>query len=543
MQSLSFDDVLEALGALSEDERKAVIADAMADNGHMLAVPSPGPQTEAYHSLADVLLYGGQAAGGKTFLLLLLALTQHLRSLVMRRRYTDLAAITEEAIKLNGTRDGFNGSPPPKLRTRDNRLIEFGAANHPGDEDNWRGQAHDFLGIDEATQFAENQVRFLMGWVRSTVPGQRCRAVLATNPPSSAVGDWVIGMFRPWLDLTHPNPAKPGELRWFISDESGQDLEVPGPERIQRDGVEFIPKSRTFIPSALSDNPYLAKTGYRATLDSLPEPLRSAVRDGNFMAARPDSDFQVIPTAWIIAAQDRWTAEGWRDWQMTAMAFDPAGGGRDAAVLAFRHRGWYAPLVSERGASTAESTTGVNAIFMNRRDGAPVVLDVGGGYAGAIKARLQDNDIVYHAFNGAGSSMRKALGTGLPFANKRAEAWWLFREALDPEQQGGSIIALPPDPELRADLAAPCILPRVLEVRGEIQIESKEELRKRLGRSPDKGDAVVMCLSEGNIAVSRALNQGQRSKLPPHSVNPHRNPRYAKRNRNMLDTGSSSEQG
>ena len=41
-----------------------------------------------------------------------------------------------------------------------------------------------------------------------------------------------------------------------------------------------------------------------------------------------------------------------------------------------------------------------------------------------------------------------------------------------------------------------------------ILIESKEDLSKRLQRSPDKGDAVVMCLSEGNAAVKRQLQTG-----------------------------------
>jgi hypothetical protein len=39
------------------------------------------------------------------------------------------------------------------------------------------------------------------------------------------------------------------------------------------------------------------------------------------------------------------------------------------------------------------------------------------------------------------------------FVNKRAEAYWKFREALDPKT--GDDIALPPDPELKADLCAP----------------------------------------------------------------------------------------
>jgi hypothetical protein len=40
-------------------------------------------------------------------------------------------------------------------------------------------------------------------------------------------------------------------------------------------------------------------------------------------------------------------------------------------------------------------------------------------------------------------------------------------------------------------------------------IESKDELRKRLGRSPGKGDAVVMCLSEGNAAQRKLLRHHQ----------------------------------
>jgi hypothetical protein len=77
---------------------------------------------------------------------------------------------------------------------------------------------------------------------------------------------------------------------------------------------------------------------------------------------------------------------------------------------------------------------------------------------------------------------------------------------LNTDQPDGSAIALPPDPELRADLCAPTWK---LGTRG-ILLESKDgssgfgNLRQRLGRSPGKGDAVVMAWSEGNeAAVSR----------------------------------------
>lgn len=479
-------------------------------------IPNPGAQTDAFFSAADVLLYGGAGGGGKSDLGLGLAFTQHRRSLILRRKYANLSALTERAIKINGSRDGYNGSPPPLLRTKDGRYIQFGANQHPGDEEDWQGHAFDYKYFDEATQFLESQIRFHLGWLRpfdfDGVP-TRCRAVLGSNPPIDAEGDWIIGMFRPWLDLTHDNPAKPGELRWFVTAPDGTDLEVPE-ERIRTDDKgrkvtyvgdqELAATSRSFIPAKLVDNPYLVNTNYKAQLDALPEPLRSAVRDGNFMAVRSDAEFQVIPTDWVVQAQARWTPRGHEGIAMTAMALDPAGGGKDSEALIWRHGSWFSEPITANGEKTSGSQSAAAAIFLNRRDGAPVVVDAGGGYAGAVLERLKDNGVPHIRFNGANSPLGRAKDNGLPFANKRAETWWRFREALDPNQPGGSLIALPPSPTLRADLTAPCMVPRALEQRGVIQIESKEDLRKRLGRSPDEGDCCVMCYSEGAVAVKKA---------------------------------------
>ena len=524
LQTISLDEILASFQGMKPEEKKEVVAAALASTVDMKWVPSPGPQTQAYLSKADVLLYGGQGGGGKSDLGLGLAFTAHKRSLIMRRKYANLSSLTERAIAINGTRSGFNGSPPPLIRTSDGRYVQFGANQHLGDEQDWQGHAFDYKFFDEACQFMELQIRFHLGWLRDADgsekgQGQRVRAVLGSNPPLDPTGDWLIKMFRPWLDLTYPKPKASGELAWFVTAPDGSDLEVDDDTPVELDGKKLDPSSRTFIPAALSDNPYLVNTGYQAKLDALPEPLRSAVRDGNFMAAREDADFQVIPLAWIIAAQARWKEDGWKASQMTAMGYDPAGGGKDAAELAWRHLGWYAPLVSVTGEITKDGSASVATIIKHRRANAPVVVDVGGGYGGGVCLRLNDNKIPHVGFNGAGKSTGRTSGRSkgqlntspnepsgtshgqLMFVNMRAEAWWRFREELDPDQEGGSPIALPPDPELRADLAAP-----VYQVKTNgILIESKDDLRKRLGRSPGKGDAVVMCLSEGNRAVRSAL--------------------------------------
>lgn len=496
------EEITQKLGGLSPEDKKAVVDTAVAATAGMKWIPNPGAQTDAYFCPADILLYGGAGGGGKSDLGLGLAFTAHQRSLILRRKYANLSALTERAIQINGSRDGFNGSPPPLLRTGD-RYIQFAGNQHAGDEEDWQGHPFDLKYFDEATQFLESQIRFHLGWLRTTTAGQRVRAILGTNPPINADGDWIIGMFRPWLDITYPKPAKHGELRWFVTAPDGADLEVDGPAPIERDGKKLVPMSRTFIPAKLSDNPFLVDTNYQANLDGLPEPLRSAVRDGNFMAMRSDADFQVIPTQWIVEAQNRWKPDGFKDFNMTAMAFDPAGGGADAAELCWRHGGWYAPIVTEKGEATADGSRSAGTIVSYRRDAAPVVIDVGGGYGGSVMLRLKDNSVPYYAFNGAASSMGHTKDGQLKFANKRAEAWWKMREDLDPDQQGGSVIALPPDPELRADLAAPTY---EVSARG-LLIESKDDLRKRLGRSPGKGDVAVMCLSQGNTAVKRALNR------------------------------------
>jgi hypothetical protein len=196
---------------------------------------------------------------------------------------------------------------------------------------------------------------------------------------------------------------------------------------------------------------------------------------------------------------------------MTAMALDPAGGGRDSAELASRYGGWYAPLVSAKGAETADGSATAATVVKHRRNKCPVVVDVGGGYGGAVMLRLKDNDIEPAPFNGANTVATKTKDGQLSFANKRAEAIWRFREALDPDQEGGSDIALPPDPELRADLCAPTWK---LTARG-ILIESKDDLRKRLGRSPGKGDAVCMAWNEGTRAAMKLQKKAAAASAAP----------------------------
>lgn len=488
------DDLLARVAVMTPEEQAKALADAEAvihAHGLLGAFrPNPGPQTDAFFCQADLLLYGGAGGGGKTALLAGLAVSAHERSLLIRRQFNSLSGMIEELLKVNGGRDGFRESPHPRLRTPDGRQVELGACLNPGDEEAYQGRARDFLGVDEAAQFEESQIRFLMGWNRTTTTGQRVRTVLASNPPVGVSGEYLIKMFRPWLDITHGKPAKPGELRWYVTN-AGEDIEVEGPEPVDLPTLDrpLYPKSRTFIPAKTADNPYITQD-YQRELDAMEEPWRSAIRDGNFMVVRKDQDRQIIPTSWVRAAQERWKPLPPVGMPMTALGVDIAQGGKDKTVLSPRYDWWFAPLDVHPGTETPSGREVAGLVVGIRRDGAMIILDMGGGYGGETYSLLADN--IDHRriirFKGAEASDLRTKDRTYGFVNCRTAALWSMREALDPEQEHGSPIQLPPGQGILADLCAATfkITPRGIEA------EPAEKVKEKLGRSPDEGVAILM---------------------------------------------------
>lgn len=492
---------LEAVIAnLTSEDRKRLEVDLSKELAFSFK-PSPGPQTEALLSLADILLYGGQAGGGKSALEIGAFFRDHHSGLVVRREATQLDGLIEFCKEVGEPNEGhFVGGNENVFKRTDGGRLKFAGLKEPNDWRKHAGNARDFMAFDEAGEFLREQVFSLLGWLRSTRKGQRCRAILGSNPPRGGDGLWLIDEFAPWLDPTYPDPAKPGELRWAIVVASKTEW-VDGPGVYERGGEDYIAMSRTFIPASLDDNPYLKDTNYRAQLQALPEPLRSQLLYGDFLAGREDHQSQVIPSEWLTLAQERWKADGYKGNKMTAIAADVAQGGSDKTVISTRYGAWFSPLIRKVGAETPDGPSVAGLVSANRRDGAVVIIDVGGGYGGGAVSYLKDNEIPVTGFNAANKSNTKTADRQLGFINKRAEALWRFREALDPSQEGGSPLALPPDPELFGDLTAPRWK---LTPRG-IQIESKDDLKKRIGRSTDAGDAVVMCWSQGQYLAAKKL--------------------------------------
>lgn len=446
--------------------------------------PLSGPQTIAYDSTADVIGYGGAAGGGKTDLACGLALTKHKRVAIFRRESTQLTGIIDRLEEIIGHKIGFNGQK--NIWRLENRQIELCSCQHSGDETKYQGRPKDLLVIDEAANFLESQVRFIMGWVRTTETDQKCTTLMTFNPPTNAEGRWIVDYFAPWLDKKYVNKAMPGEIRYFATVD-GEDIEVDSGEPFKHNDETITPQSRTFIPSRIADNPYLMNTGYMSTLQALPEPLRSQMLNGDFEAGMDDDPWQVIPTLWVEQAQDRWAMPSHLP-SMDSIGADVACGGSDETIISRRHGYWFDELLTYPGTETPNGPTTASLILAARRDGAPCHVDVVGWGKSTVDF-LVENKIQTVPINGANKTSAVTQSHGendgqLGFVNDRALRWWRLREALDPINNTG--IQLPPSTKLLADLTAPKWMLR----QNGIQVESKDDIKKRLGRSTDSGDAV-----------------------------------------------------
>ena len=506
--SVAINDVLEMLKEKTPEQLSAINKEVMDSTKHMVWVPNVGPQTEAYHCEADELFYGGQAGGGKTDLVMGLAVTTHQKSLILRRTNKEAEKLPDRMEEILGTDTGLNRSTGT-WRVDKTRIIDMGGCQLESDKQKRKGLPHDLKAFDEIADFSETQYTFISAWNRSADPEQRCRVVCTGNPPTDPEGFWVIIRWAAWLDPTHPFPAKDGELRWYTTDPTtGKEVEVdgPGPHYFEGEPKGIIARSRTFIRSTLDDNPDLARTNYDSVLAALPERERLAYREGRFDVAMQDRLGQTIPTDWVRAAQARWTERPPEAVPMCALAADMSGGGRDPMVIVARYDGWFARPVeipADRFDMELMGQQAAGEIVAIRRDGALVIIDLGGGYGSSTYEHLIDNDVKVFGYKGSEGTGERAKESGLKFQNQRSASIWIFREALDPSQPGGSPIALPPDdPFLVADLCAPTYK----ITNGTIRVEAKEDVVARLGRSTDRGDATQAAWYQGMRHATHALD-------------------------------------
>lgn len=166
------------------------------------------------------------------------------------------------------------------------------------------------------------------------------------------------------------------------------------------------------------------------------------------------------------------------------IGLDIARFGDDQTVFCFRKGRWcyrFESFSDKSNVEVANIATNFIAEYRPRR----IFMDIGGQGAGVFDV-LRDRgfgEIIRGVYFG-----EKALCPDRYF-NRRAEMWDKTAEWLNANPQP----QLPEDEDLFNELIS---VGKKFDSRGRLQLESKDEIKKRLGRSPDKADALALTFAE-----------------------------------------------
>mgnify|MGYP003631654499 FL=1 len=247
------------------------------DQQEIIFRPNPGPQTDFLAASEREVLFGGSAGGGKSFSLLADPLRYFsnpaFSGLLLRRTNDELRQLVSESQELY-----TKAYPGAKWQEKKSQWTFPSGARlwmtyleRPEDVMRYQGQAFCWIGWDELTQHPTSySYLYMLSRLRTTDPALPLCVRATTNPGSSGHG-WVKKMF---ID-----PAPEGQAFDATDLDTGKVLRYP--DSHEKAGQALF--KRRFIPSKLSDNPYLAEDGqYEANLLSLPENQRKQLLEGDW---------------------------------------------------------------------------------------------------------------------------------------------------------------------------------------------------------------------------------------------------------------------
>lgn len=257
------------------------------------------PQQQFLESTADIVIFGGQAGGGKTMCLLLEA-GRHVNvpgfvAAFFRRTKPEIkrpGGPWPESIKIYAGMGARPNMVDLSWRFPGGGRVEFHHLQREYDTTAWLGAQVPLLIFDQLETFTENQFFEMMARNRSmcgVVPYVRA----SCNPDPDCFlyknGD-EQGLISWWIDRDTglPIPERSGVVRWFVRrDEklhwadSAEELRAQFPSESK---AEFQPKSITFIPASVYDNVDLMRANpeYLSNLMALPRVQRMRMLGGNW---------------------------------------------------------------------------------------------------------------------------------------------------------------------------------------------------------------------------------------------------------------------
>lgn len=198
-------------------------------------------------------------------------------------------------------------------------------------------------------------------------------------------------------------------------------------------------------------------------------------------------DVQFIGTALVESAQGRHLIPRMYNFAPVILGVDVARYGGDRTVVCKR-QGLMSDIIWQQQGIDLMTTADRVAALWDEHKAAAVMIDAGGVGAGVIDRLRQMGRRPIEVNFGGASALPNCV-------NKRAEMWWRMRDWL---KDG----AIPRDEDLRDDLTAP---EYGFTSKGLVQLEKKEDLKKRGLHSPDLADALALTFAVPLGAAARGM--------------------------------------
>ena len=247
---------------------------------------------------ADIAIYGGAAGGGKSFGLLLEPL-RHVTTnsgfyaVFFRRSTTQIrnpGGLWDESVQLYPYAGGIPVQTILEWKWNGGGRVKMAHLEHEKTVSEWQGSQVCLIGFDELCHFTETQFFYMLSRNRSKC-GVRPYVRATCNPDADS---WVATFISWWIDHNgYAIEERAGVLRWFVrikgeikwADSKEECIELYGKKELAKDHKRQVkPKSVTFIPAKLDDNPALteADPDYEANLDALDIVSQARLKDGNW---------------------------------------------------------------------------------------------------------------------------------------------------------------------------------------------------------------------------------------------------------------------
>ncbi|MBF9252471.1 hypothetical protein I2I11_04125 [Pontibacter sp. 172403-2] len=276
--------------------------------------PQPGYQMQALSTPADIAIGGAAAGVGKTFSLLMEPL-RHIQNpkfagVIFRRTSPQIrmsGGLWDASQELYLAADGLPRDTFLDWSFPSGSRIDFEHLQYEKDKNNYQGSEIPFIGFDELTHFTESMFFYMLSRNRST-SGIRPYIRATCNPEPDS---WVASFVSWWIDQDEllpdgtPNPnfgfpikERIGKLRYFTSDNNNyvwgdtpQEVKDKAPHKFVDELADTAPKSVTFIPGSIFDNKKLLEVdpGYLGNLMALDEATQAALLKGNWKVKQSGS--------------------------------------------------------------------------------------------------------------------------------------------------------------------------------------------------------------------------------------------------------------